>query len=354
MVMTAALQLDADELRDERAPLLDGTRVLIYHVAEGVTGSTVHREFDDLEPCLKPGLIGVHGTALTASDFKKWRDAVASIDPTEKGTVVWSPFSNLWLYHQTTNVLEADRKGLRIALGSDWSPSGTKHVLGELKVADIVNRHVLDGRFTDRDLCDMVTANPGDALATAWGPQIGRLSPGSAADLLVLERHNPSDDPYRNLINATERHVHLVLVRGHPYYGTPELMTAVKATDTDSITVAGTQRHVTVRRPNRPDAHLTWPDVENELARVRADPTTAWHESQRTLAAWPGPLDAPGTPLRLFGDMPDGDLTTFAPGQIPPDLAIPPLDSLTHDENYFAAITRSAIPDLQHLAPYYT
>ncbi|MFF0448908.1 hypothetical protein ACFYT4_21290 [Streptomyces sp. NPDC004609] len=354
MVMTAALQLDADVLRDDRAPKLDGTRLLIYHVAEGRPGSLVRREFEELEPCLKPGLIGVHGTALGAPDFQHWQNAVAEIDAAERGTLVWSPFSNYWLYHDTTNVIEADRKGLRIALGSDWSPSGTKHVLGELKVADAVNGHALGGRFSDRDLCDMVTANPGDALATAWGPQVGRLRRGGAADLLVLERHTPGQDVYRTVIEATERHVRLVVVRGRPFYGTPSLMTAAGATDTDTITVAGLKRRVAVRQPDRTDARLDWPGVRRALEKVRKDPVAAWHDSQDALAGWGGPLDDPDAPLVLFGDMPEGDLGAFAAGgEVPPGLEIPHLDPLTHDAAYFAAVTRSGVPQLQHLAGYY-
>ncbi|WP_371493943.1 amidohydrolase family protein [Kitasatospora sp. NBC_00374] len=355
MVMTAALQLDADVLREDRAPRLDGTRVLIYHVAEGRPGSIVHREFEELEPCLKPGLIGVHGTALTADDFRQWQDAVAGIDAAEKGTVVWSPFSNYWLYHDTTDVAEADRKGLRIALGSDWSPSGTKHVLGELKVADAVNHHDLGGRFSDRDLCDMVTANPGDALATAWGPQVGRLENGSAADLLVLERHDPTRDAYRNLIDATERHIALVLVRGRPFYGTPALMAAAGATDTDPITTAGRRRSVAVRRPGRTDAQLDWPGVVRALEKVRDDPVAAWRDSQAALTAWAGTLDDLDAPLVLLGDMPEGTPDAFADADaIPQGLAVPPLDALTHDAAYFAAVARSGVPQLQHLAGYYT
>ncbi|MEU4969023.1 amidohydrolase family protein [Streptomyces smyrnaeus] len=355
MVMTAALQLDAEELRDSRADRLDGTRVLIYHVAEGRRGSTVHDEFVELGPCLKPGLIGVHGTALTRADFGTWQEAVAAIDAAARGTVVWSPFSNYWLYHETTSVVEADRKGLRIALGSDWSPSGTKHVLGELKVADAVNRHELDGHFSDRELCDMVTANPGDALATAWGPQVGRLQRGSAADLLVLDRHDPDRDVYRNLINATERHVRLVLVRGRPFYGTPGLMTAAGATHTDTLTVAGLKRRVAVRQPDRADATLDWPGVKRALEKVRADPVAAWRAAQDALADWGGPLDDPEAPLVLFGDMPEGDAGTFAAAaEVPQDLVVPRLDPLTHDAAYFAAVARSGVPQLQHLAEYYT
>lgn len=353
MVLCSALQKNVLALKDD-AKKLDGSRVLIYHVAEGVPGSVVYKEFLDLAStlCLKPGLIGVHATALGGSDFKSWQDAVKAIDPTERATVVWSPFSNLWLYHRTTNVLEADARGLRIALGSDWSPSGTKHVLGELKVADALNQNDFGGHFNDRQLCDMVTANPGDALATAWGPQIGRLQKDNAADLVVVERHHP--DPYRNLIEATERHVRLVMVRGQPFYGTPALMSASGATAFDPITVAGTQRRVAVRMPNRIDAALDWPGVRQALEDVRGDPAAAWQGSLDALAAWGGPLDDPAAPLAIFGDMPEGDLGLIASsGEMPPNLRIPRMDSLVHDAAFFRAVGRSGPPELQHLATYY-
>lgn len=353
VVMSAVIQKDVLGLQTV-APMLDGSRVLIYHVAEGLPGSVVHKEFVDLGTarCLKPGFIGVHATALTGADFQSWQAAVTAVDPAETATVVWSPFSNLFLYERTTDVVEADARGLRIALGSDWAPSGTKHVLGELKVADAFNRESLGGHFSDERLCDMVTANPGDALATAWGPQIGRLQQASAADLVVIERRDP--DPYRNLIEATERHVRLVMVRGRPFYGTPALMTAAGATASSPITVAGLKRRVCVRQPGA-DATLDWSGVRRALEKVRDDPVTAWQDAQEALAAWGGALDDPDAPLALFGDMPEGDLELMgASGEIPLDLEIPRLDSLTHDATFFAAVARSGPAELQHLAAYYT
>lgn len=352
VVMSAVIQKEVADLQAD-GKKLDGSRVYIYHLAEGVPGSIVHNEFDDLGNalCLRPGLIGVHATALSGADFKAWQAAVTAIDPAERATVVWSPFSNLFLYHRTTDVVAADAHGVRLALGADWAPSGTKHVLGELKVADAFNRESLGGHFSDQELCDMVTANPGDALATAWGPQIGRLQAANAADVVVLERHDP--DPYRNLIEATERHVRLVLVRGRPFYGTAALMTAAGAADSDPITVAGLKRRVCVRQPGA-DAQLDWRGVRRALEKVRANPVRAWRDSQDALASWGGALDDPDAPLVVFGDMPEGDVGVMAgSGEIPLDLEIPRLDALTHDDAFFDAVARSGPPELQHLAAYY-
>jgi 5-methylthioadenosine/S-adenosylhomocysteine deaminase len=354
LVMCSALQQDVGSLRDNVAPKLRAGQVMIYHVAEGQVGTIVHREIDDLESgeCLQPGLIGVHATALTKPDFDHWQEKVHKIEPTADATIVWSPFSNLWLYHATTDVVAADAAGVRICLGSDWAPSGTKHVLGELKVADLHNRTALGGHFSDEQLCAMVTANPGDALAVAWGPQIGRLAAGGAADVLVCDHLD--DDPFRNLIAAREKDVRLVLVRGTPFYGTKSLMKAAGAVGADAITVAGQQRAVVVQRPGATDAKLDWKGVTAALNAVRKDPAKAWQQSLDALAAWGGALDEPEAPLALFGDMPEGDLEAIAgAGEIPVDLKIPALDSLSHDKAFKAALHRAAPDALKPLADYY-
>ncbi len=49
---------------------------------------------------------------------------------------------------------------MRICLGSDWSPSGSKNLLGELKVADMWNREGMDKAFAPGELCAMATRNP--------------------------------------------------------------------------------------------------------------------------------------------------------------------------------------------------
>jgi 5-methylthioadenosine/S-adenosylhomocysteine deaminase len=354
-VLTAALQRSDLQLREAARKMRDDARVLIYHVAEGRVGSVVHEEFGALERtgCLQPGLLGVHATALTPEDLDRWQRKVTAIDARQRATIVWSPFSNLWLYHVTTNVEEAHAKGIRIALGSDWSPSGTKHVLGELKVADLLNRQRFNRAFSDAQLCEMVTANPGEALRVAYSDRVvGRLDAGAEADLIVIERHR--QDLYRNLIEATERHIRLVVIRGAPFYGTPGLMAATGAPAGDTITVAGRQRTVVVRQPGQRDAMLDWRQVRQALEAVRANPARAWRDAQDALAAWGGSLDDPEAPLALFGDMPEGELGLLgATAEIPTGLRIPRLDTLTHDARFHAAVAASGAPDLPGLVAYY-
>ena len=68
---------------------------------------------------------GARQRRRTRANWPGWRTA---------GAIAWSPFSNLWLYGETTDVPAARDAGIKVCLGSDWAPSGTKHVLGELKV----------------------------------------------------------------------------------------------------------------------------------------------------------------------------------------------------------------------------
>ena len=83
--------------------------------------------------------------------------------PEHRCSIVWSPLSNLLLYGGTTDVKAAKAAGVPIALGSDGAPSGTKNLLGELKVAWLVGQEL--GRlFAHRELCEMVTTTPARIL----------------------------------------------------------------------------------------------------------------------------------------------------------------------------------------------
>ena len=312
---------------------MEGGASFIYHLAEG-TAASLRREWDDVVAAraLHERLVAVHATVLTRADFRAWRRAGA-------GTVVWSPFSNLWLYRATTDVVRARESGQLVCLGSDWGPSGTKNILGELKVGALWNRDALDGAFTDRELCEMVTANPGDALARAWGPRVGRLREGLAGDVAVVA--DRVADPYANLIRSTERHVRLVLVQGRPVYGSGAMMAAAGSRTHEPITVAGVRRAIQLVDPGRPDADMSWPDVLAALERVRADPG-----GRLDAMALPAP---PGEePLQLIPDMPLGgapDEGMLSDTDLR-EAVIPPIDSIYHDAAFFRSLAASRAPIL--------
>jgi 5-methylthioadenosine/S-adenosylhomocysteine deaminase len=329
LVYASALTLPPAALADRANSMRAGSS-FIYHCAEGQVGTVVAKEFHaaNLAGCLQDRFVAVHCNAVGQEAFAAWR--------ANAGAVAWSPFSNLWLYGTTTDVPAAVREGLTVCLGSDWGPSGTKNVLGELKVARIVADH-LGWELTDADLVRMVTCNPGDVLARAWPRRIGRLQPGAVGDVTVV-RAPAGADPFAALVAATERDVELVVIGGRPRYGRPATMAAAGAKATTTVAVAGEPRALALTRPADPAAPWPWEEVTARLEQVRADPKGEVEAARALLAAWAGRLDRPEAPLRLALDMPSG-LGPVA--GLPKDLGrivVPELDGLAHDDRFVAAL----------------
>jgi 5-methylthioadenosine/S-adenosylhomocysteine deaminase len=270
---------------------VDQGRGFICHAAEG-TQPALRQEFTLLNDAglIREQLMVIHGGALTGPDFQ----LLAAGD----ATLVWSPFSNLWLYGATADITAANAAGVRICLGSDWAPSGTRNVLWELKVADLWNQAQPTPTFTDRELARLVTANPGQALSEVWPHSLGTIQPGALADLIVVGRRHP--DPYRNLIQATETDIRLVLVGGHPRYGTRPLMAAARASAATQIRIGRLTRTIDYGDPT-----VTWAKVLAELEWVRTNPQQAVQRAVAALEvlATASPV-ADDIPFVLLPDMP--------------------------------------------------
>jgi 5-methylthioadenosine/S-adenosylhomocysteine deaminase len=304
----------------------------IYHCAEGQPGSVVESEFVDAANagCLRKTFIGIHCNALAPADWTRWAKNQA-------GAVVWSPFSNLWLYGSTADITAARARGVPICLGSDWGPSGTKHVLGEMKVAKIVNG-ANDLGLSDKDLVAMVTANPGDVLARCWSRPIGRLVPGGFGDVSVL-RAGGSGTVWSQIVAATERDVMLVVVGGRPRYGDAAVMTAAGVKQSNALTLAGAKRKLALSRPDDPTKAWSWTDIRRRLDGVRKNPGAALARARKRRGGFAGALDAREAPLELALDMPGGGGLAFAgPPPDPAAVTIAPLPTLVHDAAFFASI----------------
>jgi len=304
----------------------------IYHCAEGQVDTIVAREFVDAANagCLDKTFIGIHCSAIAGDEWKRWNKAKA-------GTVVWSPFSNLWLYGTTTDVAAARKQNVSVCLGSDWGPSGTKHVLGELKVARLASDKLGLG-FSDRDLVAMVTVNPGDALFRCWNKPIGRLTPGAFGDVTVF-RPKGGGSVWTQVLEATEDDVMLVVYDGLPRYGDADLVTAATPDDSSTITMLGRRRRFVIPDPGKPGASWSWGGMTEALNEVRRNPKAALARADAHRAAFAGPIDALDAPLELTLDMPDG--TAPMAGNIrdhASEIEIPPLPSLVHDAAFFKDI----------------
>jgi 5-methylthioadenosine/S-adenosylhomocysteine deaminase len=335
-VYQSALPPRKDEEYDKWAKRMKEGKAFLFHLAEGTDPELVS-EYEKLKKkkCLQPSLGAIHCTALQKPTLQEWGPVDSS--------VIWSPFSNLWLYRDTTKVKEATAAGLRVCLGADWSPSGSKHLLGELKVADLWNRTHLKGAFSDRQLCEMATANPADALG--WGDKLGRLKVGLRGDILVTT--DRVGDPYRNLIESVERDVQLVAINGQPFYGTSTLIDATGAANAEPIRLGRLRRKIILVYPKVKQADMGWAEVLADIAHAKADPIARYLEIEK--------LHEVGKPPPwLMTDKPWDD-PSHTRKAVPITVSIPPLDSLTHDAAYFRAVKASPLHGgtLDPLASYY-
>lgn len=209
----------------------------LLHLSEG-TDDAARKHFEALdlgggEWAIAPSLAGIHCAALQPEDFGVLASRGASM--------VWSPFSNMLLYGNTAAVAAAKTAGtaaepFTIGLGSDWTPSGSKSLFGELKVARVYsanNGHV----FGDEEIVRLATSNAARILR--WD-HLGSLEAGKRADLLVVAGTDDAN-PYAPIFAGDERTVRLVAINGTPRYGTPDLMTA-DGPHLEKLRIGGEQR----------------------------------------------------------------------------------------------------------------
>lgn len=191
------------------------SRCVLLHLSEG-TDLAAYRHFQKLaeEKGFGRALSAIHCLPLDLEDFERLSRAGCSL--------VWSPYSNLVLYGQTLRLDDVVHAGIDIALGTDWSVTGSRNILWELKAARVVSA-ALQTSLTDRQLVEMVTVNPARMLG--WETAVGSLEGGKLADL-VCTRDNEGD-PYEALVEASEESIELVLVNGVARSGQPETMARI-------------------------------------------------------------------------------------------------------------------------------
>ncbi|HZS37247.1 MAG TPA: amidohydrolase family protein, partial [Polyangia bacterium] len=206
------------------------------HIAEGVD-AVAHNEFLCASSSANGGQLlmqqqsaFIHAAGLAAQDWRAMSGA--------RSKLIWSPRSNLRLYGNTAQVTVAGRLGVTIALGTDWTPSGSMNLLRELACADSYNQTYLDRFFTDEELWLMVTRNA--AIVTATDDAIGILQPGLYADLAIFDGSRRAD--HRAILGAEPQDVTLVLRAGKPLYGDTALVSALGGAACDAIAVCGADK----------------------------------------------------------------------------------------------------------------
>lgn len=185
----------------------EGRGAYFYHLSEGIDARARQHFFNLREnDLIQEKLVGIHSLGLHKEDLVEMRKKGAK--------VVWSPFSNQLLYGETMDLKTLKASKVLFSLGCDWSPSGSKNMLQELKVAWHTNKEQ-DEVFTAFELIQAATSNA--AAVTGWQDFVGTLAEGKLADILVLA--GVEDDPYMQLIKAVEKEVILVIIDGIPRYG---------------------------------------------------------------------------------------------------------------------------------------
>jgi 5-methylthioadenosine/S-adenosylhomocysteine deaminase len=231
----------------------------LLHLSEG-TDEAAHKHFEALalpgnKWAIAPSLAGIHCVALTPADLQ--------VMAAQGASMVWSPFSNLLLYGGTANLAGAVTAGLKIGLGSDWSPSGSRSLFGELKVARVYSQNNANV-FSDEQLVRLATTS--GARILGWDKTVGSLEVGKRADLVVVAGQHDAA-PLTPLFRGDERMVQLVAINGTPRYGTPTLM-ATDGPGLEKLAVGGEQRVLYLTQTTEdPDvATLSYAEAQAKLA----------------------------------------------------------------------------------------
>ncbi|MDP1830211.1 MAG: lamin tail domain-containing protein [Archangium sp.] len=216
-----------------------GTTAYLPHVSEGIETSA-HNEFVCLTGTTggilsaRTGL--VHAIGLTAGDIALVAQTGSSL--------VWSPRSNVSLYGDTAAVPLFKRLGVNIALGTDWTISGSMNLLRELQCADGLNRAYFNNALTDQDLWRAVTAGGADATATS--ASIGRIAVGKLGDIAIYKRRPGTF--FRSIIDAQPQDVVATFRAGRLLYGDQSIVAAFDPGNMcDSFDVCGTQKAACIR-----------------------------------------------------------------------------------------------------------
>ena len=215
---------------------LESVSCMLLHLSEGTDeaarGHFLALQAPSGEWAVTGSLAGIHCVALQRPDFEVLGDAGAGM--------VWSPLSNMLLYGATADVAQAREAGVLMALGPDWSPSGSKNLLGELKIARLVSGLGSDS-LSDFELLSLATRNAAKILR--WDKHVGTLEPGKRADILVVA--GDGGDGHAHLFTRSEHDVELVVINGVPRYGASQVVRKLlgeAAAEAEAGTVGGRAR----------------------------------------------------------------------------------------------------------------
>jgi large repetitive protein len=193
------------------------------HIAEGIDRAArnemmcLSSELDGGEDLIEENTAVIHAVGITAAE--------AAMMASDGSSVIWSPRSNVDLYGNTAPVTLLDRVGVNLALGTDWTASGSMNVLRELACADYLNREHYGSDLGDWQLWRMATEGGAEALGVEAAT--GSLRPGRAADIALFDGRDSADEPFRAVLEAGIEDVWGTWRGGEPLAGEADLIASV-------------------------------------------------------------------------------------------------------------------------------
>ncbi|MDC7218578.1 MAG: amidohydrolase family protein [Spirochaetales bacterium] len=164
--------------------------------------------------------------------------------------ILWAPVSNTILYGDTLDVLKFLEKGVNVALGSDWSPSGGKHIWDEAKFAYFLFTRICgkDREESMRMIYQMITVRAARCL-NRGNSRMGRIGEGQFADLVLLRDpkvpRGGKIDPLEFLFHNDDEHVYGVIINGKLLYGDEMAYVDLVSSFTYSLAPRSTNRRTT-------------------------------------------------------------------------------------------------------------
>jgi 5-methylthioadenosine/S-adenosylhomocysteine deaminase len=136
------------------------------------------------------------------------------------GALAYNPGSNMFLGDGVTDIVDLDRRGVRIALGTDGGCSNSRvSVLDEMRSCALLQKvHRLDGQALSAERAFHFGTRGGGAVLQL---PIGHLGPGARADLVFVDLDDPSLWPEQSLAknvvySLSARAITDVFVEGEP------------------------------------------------------------------------------------------------------------------------------------------
>jgi|GEM_PF-2306374 len=253
--------------------------VIFLHVAEGVVSDKSQEEFyclldpnetDTTKTFMLEEIIGIHSTAAYSDEEQLLACTGLQPDAEDTYKIVWSPRSNIDLYGQTTNIPLALNRGITVALGPDWTPSGSLSQLQEMRCARYVSERYWNKLLDDRTLVRLTTDMA--ARVMKIDDRLGSLEAGYLADVTVIATdENGRRHPYRTVLGAEAWDVRLLLIGGRPMYGDNGIAPYNALCET--LDVCGNEKTICVKKSdNTADAEKGFTQT---LSDIREEMTTA-------------------------------------------------------------------------------